>query len=82
MDSSMEKPDLIANQAVCFNCGKILTSNDQYDMVVCLCGSMAVDGGNNLRIIELKDNPNCTRGLSASAKAVFISTSILNEIKK
>ena len=66
MDTLKEKPDLKENQAVCFNCKAVLTSRDQYDMVVCSCGAMAVDGGNNLRIIELKENPSHSSGLSAS----------------
>lgn len=71
MDILTDKPDLNTNQAVCFNCGNILTSNGQYDMVVCSCGAMAVDGGNNLRIIELRKNPAHTRGLSPSADLEF-----------
>jgi len=71
MDILIGKLDLEPNQAVCFNCGKILTSEHQYDMVVCTCGSMAVDGGNNLRIIELKENPARTCGLSPSADSLF-----------
>lgn len=71
MDTLKEKPDLEANQAVCFNCKAVLTSKDQYDMVICSCGAMAVDGGRNLRIIELKDNPTRTGGLSPSADDAF-----------
>jgi len=71
MDSLKGKPDLETNQAVCFNCGTVLTSNSQYDMVVCSCGAMAVDGGNNLRIIELKENPARSGGLSPSADSDF-----------
>lgn len=71
MDSLIGKPDLKPNQAVCFNCGKVLTSKHQYDMEVCLCGAMAVDGGINLRIIELKKNLDCSNGLLPSADATF-----------
>jgi hypothetical protein len=56
MNISIDKLDLEPNQAVCFNCGDVLTSNDQYDLVTCSCGAMAVDGGYNLRVIELKEN--------------------------
>lgn len=59
MDILTGKPDLTSNQVVCFNCGAVLTSKDQYDMVVCLCGAMAVDGGNNLRIIKLSETLTC-----------------------
>lgn len=71
MDILTGKPDLKANQAVCFNCRNVLTSNSQYDMVVCLCGAMAVDGGYHLRIIELKGNPARARYLSPSADDAF-----------
>ncbi|MFD2289226.1 hypothetical protein GJU39_21980 [Pedobacter petrophilus] len=67
-----DKPDLEANQAVCFNCKKVLTSKDQYDMVVCSCGAIAIDGGCNLRIIELIENPARTGGLSPSADSGFM----------
>jgi|GEM_PF-6541049 len=66
-----DKPDVKSNQAVCFNCGNVLVSNDQYDLVTCLCGAMAVDGGDHLRIIELKENPARTGGLSPSADSEF-----------
>ena len=72
MDILNDKPDLKPNQAVCFNCGNVLTSNDQYHMVTCLCGAMAVDGGDDLRIIELKENPARIGGLSPSADSEFI----------
>lgn len=71
MDTKEDKRDLLPNQAVCFNCKNILTTKDQYDMVICPCGAMAVDGGNNLRIIELKENPSHTGGLSSLEDAVF-----------
>lgn len=71
MDTKEEKLNLLPNQAVCFNCRKVLTSNDQYDMVVCACGAMAVDGGNNLRIIELRETPYRTGGLSSLTDASF-----------
>jgi len=71
MDILSGKLDLKPNQAVCFNCGNVLTSNDQYDMVTCSCGAMAIDGGNNLRIIELKENPALSSGLSTSADSEF-----------
>ncbi|GGI29448.1 MULTISPECIES: DUF7695 domain-containing protein [Pedobacter] len=71
MEILIGKPDLESNQAACFNCGNVLTSNGQYDMVVCSCGAMAVDGGDNLRIIEIKENPARTSGLSPSADAAF-----------
>ncbi|WP_455566578.1 DUF7695 domain-containing protein [Pedobacter agri] len=45
--------NLKANQAMCNNCGNILTSHSQYDLQVCQCGFIAVDGGLNLRIIEI-----------------------------
>jgi hypothetical protein len=71
MDILIGKPDLKSNQAVCFNCGNVLTSNDQYDMVTCSCGAVAVDGEDHLRIIEFKENPVRTSGLSPSADAAF-----------
>lgn len=71
MDILTNKSDLKPNQAVCFNCGNVLTSNDQYDMVTCSCGAIAVDGGDHLRIIEFKENPAHTSGLSPSADAAF-----------
>jgi hypothetical protein len=71
MDNLPDKPDLKPNQAVCFNCENVLTSNDQYDMVTCLCGAMAVDGGDNLRIIEFKEKPIHPDGLSPSADLGF-----------
>jgi hypothetical protein len=71
MDTSMKRPDLVPNQAVCFNCEKVLTSKDQYDMVVCLCGAMAIDGGCHLRIIELKINLDYGNGLSPMADTAF-----------
>jgi hypothetical protein len=71
MDILTDKSDLKPNQAVCFNCGNVLTSNDQYDLVTCLCGAMAIDGGDHLRIIELKENPERTGGLSPSADLGF-----------
>jgi hypothetical protein len=71
MDILNDKPDLKPNQAVCFNCGNVLTSNDQYDLVTCSCGAIAIDGGDHLRIIELKENPARTSGLSPSADAAF-----------
>jgi Zn finger protein HypA/HybF involved in hydrogenase expression len=55
MDIQIDKLDLKPNQAVCFNCGNVLTSNDQYDMVTCPCGAMAIDGGDYLRVIELEE---------------------------
>ena len=63
MDSLTDKTDLNSNQAICFNCGSILTSNYQYDMVVCSCGAMAVDGGSHLRIIYLKANTTSNSSL-------------------
>lgn len=60
MDILTGKPDLKPNQAVCFNCRKVLTSKHQYDMVVCSCGAMAVDGGYHLRIINFKESPTST----------------------
>ena len=74
MDILTGMPDLKPNQAVCFNCKNGLTCNSQYDMAVCSCGAMAVDGGNNLRTIELKENPARTGGLSPSADAAFTVT--------
>jgi len=71
MDILNDKPDLASNQTVCFNCGNVLTSNNQYDMVTCPCGAMAVDGGDHLRIIELKENLARTGGLSPSADSEF-----------
>lgn len=71
MDISIDKPDLRPNQAVCFNCGNVLTSNDQYDLVTCSCGAIAIDGGDNLRIIEIKENPARMGGLSPSADSEF-----------
>jgi hypothetical protein len=65
------KPDLKPNQAVCFNCGNVLTSNSQYDMVVCSCGAMGVDGGYHLRIIGLKENPARIGDLAHSADDAF-----------
>lgn len=72
MDILTGKPDLKPNQAMCFNCRNVLTSNSQYDMVVCSCGAMAVDGGNNLRIIELKENPARNGELLPSTNSGFI----------
>lgn len=72
MDILTGKPDLKANQAVCFNCKTVLTSKDQYDMVLCLCGAMAVDGGYHLRIIELKENPAHNGGLPPTADNGFM----------
>jgi hypothetical protein len=63
MNSLTDKCDLKPNQAVCFNCGNLLTSNDQYNMVTCSCCAMAVDGGKHLRVIELKENTSRTGGL-------------------
>lgn len=71
MDILTGKPYLASNQAVCFNCENVLTSNDQYDLVTCSCGAMAVDGGDSLRIIELKENPARTGGLSPLADPEF-----------
>ena len=71
MDSLTGKPDLEPNQAVCFNCENVLTSNSQYDMVVCSCGAMGVDGGYHLRIIELKENLAHTGDLSLSDDSIF-----------
>jgi hypothetical protein len=71
MDILNDKLDLKPNQAVCFNCGNVLTSNDQYDLVTCSCGAMAVDCRDHLRIIELKENPARTGGLSPSADSEF-----------
>jgi hypothetical protein len=72
MDILTEKPDLKSNQAVCFNCGNVLTSHTQYYMVICSCGAMAVDGGNNLRIIDLIENLTRKSNLSPSADDTFI----------
>ena len=71
MDILNDKADLKPNQAVCFNCGNVLTSNDQYDMVTCSCGAMAIDGGDHLRVIKLEENPARTGGLSPSADSKF-----------
>jgi len=71
MDILKDKPDLEPNQAVCFNCSRVLTSNSEYDMVVCSCGAIAVDGGYHLRIIELKENHTRTSALSPSADSAF-----------
>lgn len=71
MDISIDKLDLELNQAVCFNCGNILTSTHQHDMVTCSCDAIAIDGGDHLRIIELKENPDRTGGLSPSADSEF-----------
>lgn len=60
MDTLTNNQNLKPNQGVCFNCGNVLTSNSQYDMVVCPCGAIAVDGGDQLRIIELIENPTRT----------------------
>lgn len=71
MDSLTGKPDLKPNQAVCFNCGNVLISNSQYDMVVCSCGAMAIGGGYHLRVIKLKENSTSTGDLSSSADGSF-----------
>jgi hypothetical protein len=71
MDILTDKLDLAPNQAVCFNCGNILTSKDQYNMVVCSCGAMAVDGGYHLRIIELKENTGTNKSLLPSTYEAF-----------
>ena len=71
MHISIDKLDLKPNQAVCFNCGNVLTSNGQYDMVTCSCGAMAIDGGDHLRVIELEKNPARTGGLSPLGDSEF-----------
>ncbi len=41
------------NQYECPRCKEVLTSKHNYDMQKCSCGALAIDGGENLRIIEL-----------------------------
>lgn len=41
------------NQYECPRCKEVLTSNHNYDMQTCSCGALAIDGGENLRVIEL-----------------------------
>jgi len=71
MDILTGKPDLKPNQAVCFNYKAVLTSRDQYDMIICSCGAMAIDGGYHLRVIKLKENSASTGDLSPSADGSF-----------
>jgi len=63
--------NLKANQALCNNCGNILTSNSQYDLQICLCGFTAVDGGSNLRIIEIYTALDTTYGSSSENQSNF-----------
>jgi len=41
------------NQYECPRCKEVLTSKHNYDMQKCSCGALAIDGGENLRVIEL-----------------------------
>lgn len=41
------------NQYKCPRCNEVLTSKHNYDMQKCSCGALAIDGGENLRVIEL-----------------------------
>jgi len=45
------------NQFECPICKEILTSLHNYDLQKCGCGSSAIDGGENLRIIETNIDP-------------------------
>ena len=58
--------NLKVNQALCNICGNILTSNSQYDLQLCLCVFTAVDGGSNLRTIEIHTPLVITDGLSSA----------------
>ena len=33
------------NQAMCNNCGQVISSEHQHDFVTCSCGKLSVDGG-------------------------------------
>jgi len=41
------------NQYECPRCKEVLTSKHSHDMQKCSCGALAVDSGDNLRIIEI-----------------------------
>jgi len=71
MNTKTGMVNLKANQALCNNCGNILTSHSQYDLQVWSCGFIAVDGGFNLRIIELQTPLVITDGLSSANKSNF-----------
>lgn len=45
--------ELKKNQFQCPRCKEVLTSKSNYDLQKCTCGALAIDGGNNLRVIEL-----------------------------
>lgn len=41
------------NQHQCPRCKEVLTSAHAHDLQRCSCGALAVDGGENLRVIEV-----------------------------
>lgn len=41
------------NQFECPRCKEVLTSTSNYDLQKCSCGASAIDGGENLRIIQI-----------------------------
>lgn len=38
---------LIKNMAECLTCGDVIQSTHRHDFVMCKCGDIAVDGGND-----------------------------------
>ena len=38
---------ILSNQIKCLLCGDVIYSAHKHDMVTCMCGAVAVDGGNN-----------------------------------
>jgi len=42
------------NQHQCPRCNEILTSKHDHDLQRCSCGALAIDGGENLRVIEVE----------------------------
>ncbi|SEL30922.1 DUF7695 domain-containing protein [Parapedobacter koreensis] len=49
------------NQRQCPRCDDILTPSHNYDMKICKCGYLSIDGGMNLRIM-LTDTSNNNGG--------------------
>lgn len=41
------------NQYQCLRCNEVLTSKHDYDLQRCSCGALAIDSGENLRVIEV-----------------------------
>jgi hypothetical protein len=71
MDILTGKLHLASNEAVCFNCGNVLTSKYQYDLVTCSCGAMAIDGGDNLRVINLTEDSSKKQLSSTKFTVIF-----------